>query len=138
MTKAEKIGKASKKDPKYLAFIRTLPCCICYSQFFQWGIDKPEGEVLESIASNPMFWKTVQRSRTEAAHIGFSDSKRGRSQKHPDDECLPLCGIEHHREGKFSIHRMGADAFFPHYGLFADDRDLAIEFMQRLYEESKR
>lgn len=79
----KKIGK----DPDYLEYIRSFPCCVC--------------ERLE----------VDQDSITESAHVG----SRGMSQKCPDRETLPLCA-EHHREGQFSQHSMGK-LFWPHFDL---------------------
>lgn len=71
-------GRQPLRDPKYLAWIRTLPCIVC---------------------SLVEFW---QESPTEAAHVGV----RGLRQKSSDRATLPLCGY-HHRIGLFSHHRAG-------------------------------
>lgn len=65
-------------DPARLAFIRTLPCFICEA------------------------YRLLQKSKTEAAHIG----QRGIGQKCSDTEAAPLCA-HHHRTGEFSHHRIG-------------------------------
>lgn len=44
----------------------------------------------------------AQKSPTEAAHVG----EHGFSQKCPDRQAIPLCGLEHHREGPESVHKM--------------------------------
>ena len=51
-----------------------------------------------------------QRYRTEAAHI--------ESCRYGDVEnAIPLCGIEHHREGRFSLHQMGREGFERHWNV---------------------
>ena len=81
------------RDPEYLAYIRSLPCCVCVK--------------LDAICVRGC----SQTSLTESAHVG----PRGLSQKCPDKEALPLCA-EHHREGQFSQHSMGK-MFWAHFGL---------------------
>lgn len=75
------------KDPAYLSYIRSLPCCVCVAL------------------------GASQTSLTESAHVG----PRGLSQKSSDRETLPLC-CSHHREGQFCQHALGR-FFFQHYDL---------------------
>lgn len=76
-----------EKDGKYLAWIRTQPCCICG--------DNTTVEAAHLRASKP--------------GIGKDDFGWGR----PDDKwCLPLCG-NHHREQ----HRMNEMGFWEKYGI---------------------
>lgn len=75
------------KDKAYLAFIHTLPCCVCVTM------------------------RVRQTSPTEAAHVG----PRAYSTKCPDRETAPLCR-EHHREGQFCQHALGK-RFWGHYDL---------------------
>lgn len=82
-----KIGK----DPAYLDYIRSLPCCVCVTL------------------------GASQTSLTESAHVG----PRGMSQKCPDRETLPLCAL-HHRDGQFSQHAMGK-MFWAHHDLGRDE-----------------
>jgi hypothetical protein len=93
-------GLAPLRDPAYLAWIRTLPCVVCLA-----------GEI-------------SQHSPTEAAHVG----ERGLRQKCSDRHTVPLCG-EHHREGPYAQHRIGA-RFWMFWGL---DRDAIIADLQRRY-----
>ncbi len=76
------------KDPAYLEWIRTQPCCICE----RLGV--------------------LQEGSTEAAHVG----DRGLGQKCSDLEALPLCAWGHHRVGPYSIHVLGK-RFWAHHGL---------------------
>ena len=94
------------KDPAYLAWLHTLPCCVCAHL-------KTQGILIP------------QKSPTEAAHCG----PRGFSQKCPDREALPICR-EHHREGQFCQHSLGR-FFFQHYDL---DRDGLLAGYQAKYE----
>jgi hypothetical protein len=71
---------AEDVNAEYLRWLRTRPCYIC---------SRVLGKRQESV--------------TEAAHVG----DRGLGQKCPDLEAIPLCGIEHHREGKLSHHHLG-------------------------------
>ena len=66
------------KDPKYLAFLHTLPCCVCES----YGVE--------------------QWTPTEAAHSG----EHGLSQKCPDNEALAICK-HHHTDGPLAQHKLG-------------------------------
>jgi len=75
-----KVGKA-KPDPKYLAKVRTLPCCICEAFGFQ------------------------QTSQTQAHH---PICERYGRERVPDHEAIPLC--EGHHQGlldtsKIAIHK---------------------------------
>jgi len=69
----------SKKDPKYMAWLHTLPCAV-----------RVEGE--DSGCFGPI----------TAHHAGT----RGLRQKCPDREAIPLC-FGHHQEGPKAIHRIG-------------------------------
>lgn len=89
------------RNAEYLNFIRSLPCAVC-----------PYG---------------TQASKTESAHIG----ERGMSEKCPDTEAIPLCGIAHHREGPESQHRLGK-RFWDIHSL---DREKLIAMYNALFEE---
>ncbi len=88
--KRSKPRRGPVKDAKYLAWLRTLPCCVC-----------------SSISE-------LQNGKTEAAHVG----SRGLGQKCNDREALPICSYDH-REGMFAAHRMG-NKFWTHHGLDRD------------------
>ena len=107
----KKIGK----DPEYLEWIRTLPCRCCWSGAYKLGFFQ------DFVPDDDSF----QQSKTEPAHVG----KRGLSQKCPDREAIPLC-IEHHREGRYSAHRIG-EIFWWHWGI---DRDKLIRELNEAYE----
>jgi hypothetical protein len=97
------IGRRAVRDKDYLKWVHDLPCIVC------------------------QLHKLKQESRTEAAHVGV----RGLGQKCSDREAIPLCGTGHHREGKYSQHRMGI-GFWNHWGL---DRRFLIERFNRIYDE---
>ena len=69
----------ANRNPKYLNWIRTLPCLICERQ------------------------GKHQTSRTEAHHAG----EHGYGRKAADSTAIPLCGVEHHREGRQAVHVIG-------------------------------
>ncbi len=117
-------------NPAYLAFLRTLPCFICYADAYEFF-----AEYASVVAGPSSCAYGRQKSDTEAAHVGLSTSHRGGSQKHSDLESLPLCEVEHHQHGAFSIHVMGPAAFFEHHGA---DRDATIRMFNSLYEEHCR
>jgi hypothetical protein len=75
-----------QKDNKHLAYIRSLPCCICFDP-----------------------------TSTEAAHIRTAKIEIGKDDfgwGRPDDKwTVPLCGA-HHREQ----HTMNEMAFWAKYG----------------------
>lgn len=100
------------KDPEYLEFIRAQPCCVCIRPWM--------------VHMTSVCYSNVQKSPTEAAHVG----DRGMGQKCPDREAIPLCGVEHHREGKESAHRL-QKAFWRHYGI---DRDTVIAEYNRRFD----
>jgi len=99
------------KDPARLAWIRSLPCVCCFPDLWRYQMNN-----------------VIQTSSTEAAHVG----ERGISQKCPDEETIPLCGFEHHREGKFSAHKLGK-LFWTHWGL--DKEKLLAELKQQFEKE---
>lgn len=97
-----------RRDPAYLAWIRTLPCVICFA------------------------WKLPSRrydGKVEAAHVG----ERGLGQKCPDQEALPLC-ILHHRTGEHAHHVLGKK-FWQFWKL--SRHELVAEF-QKQYAELVR
>ncbi len=124
-------SRAAKQDPEYLAFLRTLPCFCCYQEVYKflvgWALSDGCAEYLRARGS----FYGRQKSPTEAAHVGMSTSRRGLSQKYPDAEAIALCK-DHHTEGRDSIHKLGADAFFLHHGASRDGTILAF---QALYQE---
>jgi hypothetical protein len=94
------------RDKKYRAWIRTLPCAICY----------PAG--------------LRQRSHTEAAHT--HDGSQGMSQKSSDYSVIPLCGLGHHQFGPESYHVLGEKEFERRHGI--NCRALAAE-LRTFYRE---
>ncbi len=111
-----KIGK----DPDYLAFIRDFPCILCL--LIEEGATQRESDLQRA---GLLGVSRVQMSQTEAAHVG----DRGLSQKCPDNEAIPLCR-EHHREGKFSAHKLGKK-FWTRWGI---GRDEIIQILQHKYD----
>lgn len=99
-------------DEEYLNWVRTLPCACCVGM-----------KLLLSCAAGdfvPYIEKPFARqtSPTEAAHTGDHPAYR----RAPDRTAIPLCAIEHHREGPESHHKLGK-RFFPYHNL---DRDALV------------
>ncbi len=109
-------------NPAYLAWLRTMPCAICYARAY----------AILGISILCEFGSTCYPTHAaEAAHVGWGNSSRGMSQKHSDDTAIPLCR-SCHTEGKQSVHAIGPVEFFAHHGT---DRDETIRSFQRLYRE---
>lgn len=77
------------RDLKYLAWIRTLRCCV------------------PSCGVAPRPWRPI-----EAHHAG----DHGFSQKAPDSTAIPLCEY-HHQFGPDAIHGPLGRKFWAHHGL---------------------
>ena len=124
--------RTAKDEPARREWIRSLPCFVCYKPLYLAAMERPEfADILSAAASETS--RARQSSPTECAHIGESTSRRGLSQRFPDAEAAPLCAVEHHREGRYSIHKcaMGAQGFFQHHGI---DRDRLLKLLQRMWE----
>ncbi len=118
-------------NPAYLHWLSYMACFICYREAYEFlaGIECNAVEAIQQ----PIYGR--QKSPTEAAHVGFAGKPRGMSQKHSDDEAIPLCR-EHHGPGhKDSIHDIGPSAFFALHGA---DRDATIRMFQELWKEHCR
>lgn len=89
---ANRRRRKKQRDPKYLAWIRTLPC-----EIFPGDIFSP-----------------ACGGRVEAHHAG----DHGLAQKPPDRTAIPLCA-KHHRTGKESAHVLGKN-FWKHHNLDRD------------------
>lgn len=113
-------------DPQYLAFMRTLPCWVCYRHVYAVF-----AKDFLQLADTPCSLYGRQKSDTEPAHVGLSTSRRGLSQKYPDIESIPLCK-EHHTAGPESIHELNPEPFFAQHGA---DRDETVRAFQALYRE---
>ncbi len=112
------------KDPAYLSWLHSLPCVCC--ELLRLRLIEAGQADQDS---------KVQTAKTEAAHIGI----HGLSQKCPDREAIPLCGVTthmhgpadgHHREGLTSAHKLQTK-FWAYWGL---DRDTLIMALQSKYE----
>ena len=90
--KRSKPRRGRVRDPKYLAWIRTLPCILSACEHCRCFICAP----------------------IEAAHVG----ERGLGQKCSDRETVPLCAA-HHRLDRHSHHRLG-HIFWTFHGLTRD------------------
>jgi hypothetical protein len=120
---AEISGRQPARDPKYLAKVRMLPCIACV----KWKL------FLRYIEGRDITWLDYpimerQSSPTEAAHTG----PHGIAQKAPDDQAIPLCAIEHHREGSESYHKLGPE-FFEHHAL--PPREEIVAALRRRFAE---
>lgn len=90
------------EDEGYRVWIKSLPCLICQKQ------------------------QTEQTSHTEGHHAG---QNHGLRQKPHDRTLLPLCGVEHHREGPESVQKLGK-RFEEVHGI---DIDAEIQRLNREY-----
>lgn len=113
--------KRPGEDLKYQAFIRSLPCFICYWPLYKAGIIK---ECIEAGMQFHIIDSSTQKSVTEFAHLG----DRGLGQLCPDREGGPLCG-EHHRTGPEAAHVLGRN-FFLYHGV---DREELFALLLLLY-----
>lgn len=112
------------KDKAYIAWLHTLPCVCC--ELLRLRLIEA-GQADED--------SRVQTAPTEAAHVG----EHGLSQKCPDREAIPLCGVTthmhgpasgHHREGPTSGHKLQTK-FWSYWGL---NRDLLIMALNAKFE----
>lgn len=128
------IRKWRKKKPgddaKYLFFIRLLPCLCCYPEVYEFFREEPWAlrEVLDDLN-----FHGKQSTRTEAAHLGRSDSCRGLGQKYPDREAGPLCA-DHHMRMK-TLYHADTKGF---WGTHKIDRDKIIDLMPNPSSETMK
>lgn len=120
----ERNNRKPLRDRKYLAWIRILPCVVCYRHFWRHFIERKF--TLEEIRILAALSWERQRLLTEAAHVG----QRGFGQKCSDRETIPLCG-HCHRTGPHALHRLGKN-FWSFHGI---DRRLLISELILRYEE---
>jgi hypothetical protein len=118
----------------YGQFIRLCPCFVCYDAFYAWLLRQPhETQVMILEMGQDLQDGTagkIQQTRTEAAHLGFSTSVRGLSQKYAGDELGPLCR-GHHREFNDS-HHAGTAVFWDKRP--ALDRDSLLKMLYRIWQ----
>lgn len=106
-------GVFPAQDGPFAAFVRTLPCIVCYLRLSGGSWPPPIG------------------FSSEAAHVG---DNRGAAQKCSGRELVPLCE-NHHRTGQTSHHRLTArhgQAFWDHWQF---DRDDIVRKVNELYEK---
>ena len=118
--------KRPKRDPEAAAFkawVRSLCCIVCWLA--------GSGEWEEFVAEPHFVYgrADVQTSDTEAHHAG----DHGYGRKASDWTCIPLCGFEHHREGKDAAHVLGK-RFWKTHGI---DRDGLIAALQARFREER-
>lgn len=113
--KRTKPRRGAVKDPAYLEWLRTLPCCVCA----EW-----HGNATNAIAG---LHQPIQHSPTEAAHVGA----RGLGQRCDDREALPIC-TGHHRTGPLAHHILGKK-FWSYHGL---DRERLIAEYNHTFDSS--
>ena len=110
-------GIKPERNPRYLAWIRTLECIVC-----SWWRNAPE------LYRRKGLW--LQTTPTEAAHTG----PHGIGQKASDYTCIPLCK-EHHTEGRESYHKLGERKFRAKHGLIVVK---LTEALRARYEAQRR
>jgi hypothetical protein len=139
--RAKRAPRRSRSDsePQYLAFVRKLPCLVCYADFWAYWLNLEPGvrvnlvEMVETLNRGAV--QHLQDSPTEAAHLGFSSSVRGIGQKYPDLEAGPLCR-GHHREFKTAHHQ--ASAGWWGRNLPDLDRDSMLKALGEIYWATER
>lgn len=100
------------RDAAYEAWIRSLPCLICWREMYRAGL---------ALVASTLSWDRpngIQESPTECAHVG----ERGLWQKCSSYETVPLCGVAHHRLGPQSHHVLGK-RFWEFHGI---DREAVL------------
>lgn len=108
-SKKKKREPSGLRDPKYRAWIRTLPCLGCNARLFVELLGKPSDAFgFREQMYFVLFYPTGRAVEplSECAHSG----PHGISQKAPDKDALPLC-VTCHREGKYALDRIGPKAF---------------------------
>lgn len=102
-----------KRWLSYMAWVRALPCCLC-SRRGGW-------------VNKGGTWSGVYEG-VEAAHTG-----PGAAFRKPDDRgCIPLCGLECHREGKHGYHRLTPEREFFNY--WKIDRPALVRRLNAAYK----
>ncbi len=121
MTKAQ--DNRARQD--YWDFIAKLPCVVCFDRLYLRLLSIDPAVYVNLLLMVQEFTDLgIQKSRTEVAHMGRSDSRRGLSQKYPWREVWPLCG-GHHREFK-SAHHAGTAAFWANHPHLNRDGIIAL------------
>lgn len=118
-------GRKPARDPKYLAFIRDLPCLICMILH-----ELKAGDFARKCAG----WigqSAVQKTSTESAHTG----PHALGRKASDRTAIPLCGHDHHREGKLSYHKLGEKKFEAHYRITISE---IVKTLNAKYEAGRK
>ncbi len=116
------------RDPAYLDWIRTLPCVVCCIRG-SFNLDQyiHECRILGLVTG--CVFRNKNKQPTEASHHGV----RGLRQKASDMGAIPLCSLEHHREGKLSTHKL-QKVFFDHYRI--DHGELSA-VLNAMYDEQR-
>lgn len=110
-------GRKPERSPRYLAWIRSLPCVVTYASLYRTG----QVWAMRGIAEFG--------TRSEAAHVG---PIRGLRQKCSDYSAIPL-RTEYHTEGPHSHHVLGKK-----FWAFHDiDRDSLIRELNARYKAEK-
>ncbi len=103
-----------------MEWVRTLPCCVCYSSV--WSALRPE-EYNWTLA--------LQVGPTEFAHIGGKSAAKA-----PNFHGIPLCH-KHHDSGQPDCEHMLKAKFGPHWGLDIEALILKLnEDFNRQYPDS--
>jgi hypothetical protein len=112
-------------------FVAKLPCVVCYDAFYLWLLKQDSDVYVNLLLMVQQLTETskIQLSRTEVAHMGRWESRRGISQRYPWREVWPLCG-GHHREFKTS-HHAGTAAFWAKHPKL--DRDGIIDLLLKVH-----
>ena len=123
----------SKIEQRFHAFVRTLPCLICYREFWQLLMaHSPDVQFDLAVAIDALGERAggIQKTPTEVAHLGRSDSRRGLSQKYGAWEVGPLCNA-HHQTAPDSHHK-GTRTFWEQHPWI--ERDAFQDMLVRIFE----
>jgi hypothetical protein len=114
------LGRSSNTNPPSKFSTGTscgdCPCCICYSAEWRGVVKQGNASVWDYLryqASIACAASKLQTTKTEAAHTG----PLALGSKSSDRQTIPLCGTQHHREGKFSYHKLGEKLFEEYHNL---------------------
>lgn len=113
-------------------FVAKLPCVVCYDAFYAWMLAQDDETYSHMLMMVQGLTETtsIQQSRTEIAHMGRSDSRRGVSQRYHWTEVWPLCG-GHHREFD-DAHHAGTAVFWTTHPKL--DRDAIIDMLMLAFK----
>lgn len=119
-------GAQPIRDRKYRQYVARFVCVVCFRS--SWNEMLGRGEVWRMGREYNGYTKAD--AGTECAHVGSTG--KGMRQKCSDEECAPLC-VQHHREGKQALDKIGRKAFEAFHGV--DLLQIAAALRKRFLED---